>query len=195
MTFHPSEWIFNNDVHISVVEIQRDAELFFMVEAIRRGRIFSALRYLLSGAHSNNLLKTNNALVNTWMPKLNEAGFDGWFTSIENKGEVEVAIKNEPGLLKLVECGPVQRDWINAPLGPGETILPKIWGTRYPLKPGRRPIRFYLNRRFESMIEEYKSRAEEEGLGGTAFSILLGFANVSYFDAPVVKSTLLDGSR
>ncbi len=64
-------------------------------------------------------------------------------------------------------------------------LVPKKWGNTYAISSLTNPIQLVLNSRFKSQIEAYQAQIAEEDPDGTAFSILLKNANISYIDAPL----------
>jgi hypothetical protein len=183
MTLHPSEY-YVNDSHISVVELQRDVKLLFMVNMIYNMRIISALSNFL-GRQNSNLNKQDYENIKKWLPYLQKENLDGWFCSIENKTTIEFAIKNDPSILKIIECDKFKYSWMNSKYTNDLKIIPKNWGTKYPISALTKPVKFILNNRFRPQIENYVNMITEEEPRGTAFSILLENANITYFDAPV----------
>jgi hypothetical protein len=176
MTLHPSEW-YAEDSHISVIELQREVTLLFMVQSIHRMRVFSSLNaYLENGA--SNLAKMDYEKIKCWLPFLKKENLDGWFSSIENKTSVEFAVLNDPSVLKIVECLPIHFNWANSTYN-----KPKNWGTTYEIT--KTPIRFVLNSRFKSQIEEYERQVARDDPDGTAFSVLLKTATIDYIEAPL----------
>lgn len=180
MTLHPSEW-YMEGAHISVIELQRDVSLLFMVKFIRNLKIVSSLNDFL-GKPNSNLAKMNYDNIKKWLPYLEKESLDGWISSIENKTAIEFAIINDSAL-KLVECLPIQFNWTNSTYN--ETIVPKNWGTVYPIHTRSLPIHISLHSRFRDQIERYVDTVREEDPYGTGLSVLLDNATISYFDGPV----------
>lgn len=168
---------------MSVIELQRDTTLLFMVKDIVRFRIFSALNLFL-GPENTNLAKQSISRLEQWIPYLQRENLDGWFSSIENKTTIEFAILNEPSLLHMLECKPLIFNWTNTNYVNGE-LRPKQWGTQYPISSLTKPIHMKLHIRFKQMIESYQVYIEKEEPQGTAFSVLLENADILYFDGPV----------
>jgi hypothetical protein len=183
MTLHPSEW-YAEDSHISVIELQRDVSLLFMVKQIHRMRVYSSLNNYL-GNQNTNLAKMSYERIKCWLPYLEKEGLDGWFTSIENKTAIEFAILNDPSILNLVDCTPIQFNWTNANYNTNMKLVPKKWGNIYTISSLTKPIQLILNIRFKPQIEAYQEQIAEEDPEGTAFSILLKNANIQYVDAPL----------
>jgi hypothetical protein len=180
MTLHPSEWN-AEDMHISVIELQRDVQLLFMISFIKGMRIFSALNSLL-GKERSNLEKKNYNNIRRWLPHLQTEGLDGWFSSIENGFAVEFAIINNPETLKLISCNLIEYNWKNARYFNG-SVIPKEWGTKYQLSPQIIPIKFNLNSRFKPLLEAYIEYTNEQDYNGTSLSIMLKNADITYFNA------------
>ncbi len=183
MTLHPSEW-YAEDSHISVIELQRDVSLLFMVKQIHRMRVYSSLNNYL-GNQNTNLAKMSYERIKCWIPYLEKEALDGWFSSIENKTAIEFAILNDPSILKLVECAPIAFNWTNANYNNDMKLVPKKWGNIYTISSLTKPIQMILNSRFKPQIEAYLAQVAEEDPDGTAFSILLKNANITYIDAPL----------
>jgi len=182
-TLHPSEWYMEN-AYVSIIELQRDISLLFMVKMIYKLRVISAFNDYL-GIPNSNLIKQNYNKIKE--DHLEKEQLDGWFSSIENKTTVEFAIINTPSVLKIIDCVPIRFNWNNSSYANDMTLIPKKWGTEYPISSVEIPIKCILNSRFKPMIEEYQKQISEEDPRGTAFSILLENADISYFDAPLEK--------
>lgn len=182
LTLHPSEW-YMEDSHISVIELQRDVSLLFMVKLIHNMRVYSALNDFI-GQKNSNLAKMDYENIKMWLPDLQKEYLDGWFSSIENKTSVEFAIFNDPTLLKLINCIPIQYNWTNSTYTNDMNLVPKKWGTLFPITTYVLPVHLELNSRFKSQIQAYINRVKEEDPLSTAFSHLLENAVISYFDAP-----------
>jgi hypothetical protein len=182
LTLHPSEWYRHHEDYVSVFELQRDVSLFFMVQGIRRLRVFSALNLLLNKP-GDNLMKMRDDNITCYKSFLEREHFDGWFSTIEGKTAVEVALLNHPAVYKLVDCSPIQWNWRNSRIDNNGKIIPKMWGNVYPV--GVHPARLTLNAVFQSQLDEYRMEIERDDPGGTAFSRILETAEIRYIDAPV----------
>lgn len=182
MTLHPSEW-YMEDSFISVIELQREVTLLFMIKRIHNLRVFSSLNEFLSEKNSN--LAKMNCKIRAWLPHLQKEHLDGWFSSVENKTAVEFAIRNDPEMLSVIHCLPIQYNWTNSTYTNTMDYIPKNWGKMYPISSKTLPIRFHVNIRYKSQIEEYIRKDEAEDPKGTAFAVLLENAEISYFDSPL----------
>jgi hypothetical protein len=181
MTLHPSEW-YIEDSHISVVELQREVSLLFMVKYINRLRIYSSLNNYL-GNQNTNLAKMNYENIKCWLPFLKKENLDGWFSSIENKTAIEFAILNDPSVLKIIECLPIKFNWNNTSYNSNMELVPKKWGSKYPISSLTDPIKMIINSRFKEQIENYQIQIKEQDPDGTAFAVLLKNAEITYIDA------------
>ena len=186
-TIHPSEWYTIESLYITVIEIQRDIELLFMISLIFNTKVYSSLSNYID-SNNTNLAKIDFERIHTWIPHLHHENLDGWFSSIENKYAIELAIINDPSILKIVECNPIQHNWKNSKYmnnDPTKELIPKYWGTVYPLTIQHSPLRMLLNSRYRTQIEDYKKYITKEDPGSTALSLVLENAEIDYFDAPL----------
>lgn len=181
-TLHPSEW-YIEDSHISVIELQRDVKILFMIQTINQMRVFSSLNSFL-GIPNSNLAKMNYETIKSWIPFLAHESLDGWLSSIENKTAVEIALRNDPSMIRIVDCLPIQYNWSNSSYN-NNSIVPKNWGTTYPLYSLTMPVKMSLHVRFKPQIEAYLKQIQENDPHGTSFSILLDNADIMYHDGPV----------
>lgn len=181
LTLHPSEW-YMEDAHIATIELQNDVTLLFMIKDIIHMRILSSLNDFLAKPNSN-LAKMNYDNVKQWIPYLQHESLDGWMSSIDNKTSIEFAIINDPRILKIVDCSPIQYNWSNSTIN-----KPKNWGTMYPVYSYMYPVKMHLHERFRDRIEAYKKKVSIEDPLGTAFSVLLETAIITYFTSTIDKS-------
>ena len=181
-TVHPSEW-YSENTYISVVEVQRDIELLFMVSLIKRFRVFSSLNKFLPSDHTN-MAKMDYGNIQTWLPFLKKEKLDGWFSSIQNGFTIELAILGSTDCLKIIACNPIQYNWGNSKYV-HDRIEPKHWGILYPISAKHLPWKLILNSRYKSQIEEYTKSIASEDPFGTSFSIVLENADITYFDSPL----------
>jgi len=181
-TLHPSDW-YAEDIYISVIELQRDIELLFMVSLIHKTRIFSSLNKYL-GENNTNLAKMNYGRIKSWLPFLQSEKLDGWFSSIENGYAIELALIHDPTILKILECNPIRYNWTNSKYV-NNSITPKHWGSVYPLSATTIPFQLVLNERYRTQIENYKKLIASEEPLSTTLSIILENADINYFEGAV----------
>ena len=151
-TFHPSEYDGIND-YITYVRLKKNVILLFMIERFRKTYIFSSLNAFTN--HPNlNLAKKNDNNLKSFVKELKKEKFNGWFTSIENKGNVEVALINDNSLFEIIKTEEFTRNWRNGN-NLNNVITTKNWGTKYPICSIKYPIVFKINSRFQKFIEDY----------------------------------------
>jgi hypothetical protein len=151
-TFHPSEYGMIGD-YVTFVKLKKDVSLFFMVEEFKKARIFSSLSTLIN--HKNgNLAKKHNIELNFFSNKLKKENFDGWFSSIENKGTVEVALINDNNIFKIIESTPLMNNWNNGNINNNQVKI-KNWGKKYKVYSIENPVIININERYKNMIEKY----------------------------------------
>ena len=151
-TFHPSEYGMIGD-NVTTIKLKRDVSLFFMIEDIKKARIYSALSTLIN--HKNgNLAKRHKEELEFFTKQLKKENLDGWFSSIENKGTVEVALINNKNLYEIVETKALMNNWNNGNIN-NNVIKIKNWGTTYKVYSTEYPIIFNINERYKPMIEKY----------------------------------------
>jgi hypothetical protein len=153
-TFHPSEFDGIND-YITYVRLKKNVILLFMIDRFRKTYIFSSLNTFTN--HPNlNLAKKNDNNLKSFVKELKKEQFNGWFTSIENKGGIEVALINDNSLFEIIKTEEFTRNWRNGN-NLNNVITTKNWGTKYPICSIKYPIVFKINSRFQKFIEDYIS--------------------------------------
>jgi hypothetical protein len=151
-TFHPSEYDGIND-YITYVRLKKNVILLFMIDRFRKTYIFSSLNAFTN--HPNlNLAKKNDNNLKSFVKELKKKKFNGWFTSIENKSTVEVALINNNSLFEIIKTEELTRNWRNGN-NLNNVITTKNWGTKYPICSIKYPIVFKINSRFQQFIENY----------------------------------------
>lgn len=160
-TFHPSEYGMIGD-YVTTVKLRRDVSLFFMIEDIKKARIYSALSTLIN--HKNgNLAKRHKEELEFFTKRLKKENLDGWFSSIENKGTVEVALINDKNLYEIVETKALMNNWNNGNIN-NNVIKIKNWGTKYKVYSTEYPIILNINERYKPIIEKYIDFEQETKL-------------------------------
>jgi hypothetical protein len=132
-TFHPSEYTGDNEfVHFII--LKRDVELLFMVDHIHRIKLFSALNQIIDHPNKNMAKNTlsyggvsrNNGwnygdvvgmihpfILQEMVTKLQQDRLDGWFSSIENRSNVEIAFINDRNIYDVIHTEKLKRNWNN----------------------------------------------------------------------------------
>jgi len=151
-TFHPSEYGMIGD-YVTYIKLKKDISLFFMVENLKKARIFSALSTLIN--HKNgNLAKRHNNELNFFSNQLIKENFDGWFSSIENKGNVEVALINNNNTFEIIDSHSLINNWNNGNIN-NNIVKIKNWGKKYKVYTVEYPIILNINERYKNMMKEY----------------------------------------
>jgi len=175
-TLHPSEWA---SKYVSYVKLKKDILLLFMIDIIKRERIFSSLN-ILSNHPSLNLAKKNDENLNCYVRELRKEKLDGWFTSIENKTSVEIAIINDKEIYEVEKTERLTRNWRNGNCLNNEKTI-KNWGNKYKICSIERPIKLKINLKYKDMIKEYKRNEKKSGYPlEYIFQVILENAKIFY---------------
>lgn len=179
-TFHPSEYGANsNNSYVHFIKLKKDISLLFMIEKIKKSLIFSSL-HLFTKNERGNLTKMNNSKLLLFSNKLKSNNFDGWFTSINNKTNVEVALLNKNSLYELVSSDQLNENWINSNNTNNKIIL-KNWGVKYPICTIKEPAVFIINERYKKQLAKYrKEEIKSKLLLDNIFQVILNNA-IFYF--------------
>jgi hypothetical protein len=110
---------------------------------------------------------------------MKQEGFQGWFSSIEGRTAIEVALINDPTIFEAISSEPMVYDWNH---GTPSNNYNKYWGTQYPVT--ERPLEFRVHSRYKEMIEEYMRQGEQDP-DFHALQILFKKAKIEYHDGPV----------
>jgi hypothetical protein len=174
-TFHPSEWQNFQDEILTTIQLTKTLQVFFMVERIRSLKVFHLLNVLINKLqnHVSNLDKQHNHNLKCYIPYLNAENLDGWFSSVEGKSAVEIALINNPSYFTVLsserpkyDC---RKDWFKK-------------NFRFPIYTQKFPLKLYINIKFREEIEKY---LEHEHY--FPFQIVLENAHIEYFDKPIKK--------
>ena len=180
-TFHPSEWDILNK-YIVFIQIEKDLSLLFMVENIVKARIISALTSF-SNYPTLNLSKKYKEQLECYSNELKKENFDGWFSSIENKLTVEIALINDPSIFSILKTEKYDRYWSpNGYIKHGKKRI-KDWGEKYKIY---LPLKFSLNIRFKKIIKNYKQYVYNQGfLNYLIFQVLINNVEIIYHKGDV----------
>ena len=155
-TFHPNEYVTPLD-NVAYIKLKRDVSLFFMIDDINKTRIYSALNTLIDHPQAD-LIKRRNIELGEMTKHIKNNKFDGWFSSIENKCGVEIALVNNKNLFE----------------NDNSTI-------NYEICTIRNPVILNINERFKDIIEKYISlRTNKKVYNKCAFQIILTNAILNY---------------
>ena len=156
--FHPSEWTGYDYEYIVKIRLKCDIEVLFWITGFKKHYVLSnqtdkkSKDFLeqIKNSKSFNLLCSNDKVILT--EQLRQEKLDGWFSSIENRSHVEVAIANDPAIFEAGPYEPLRKNWRNGNcLGGSETS--KNWGEAYPVSSRTLPLVFHLNAQYKPLIE------------------------------------------
>jgi hypothetical protein len=179
LTFHPSEYIKNEEEYVTKIVLNKDISLFFMVSSIKGLRILPLL-HLLVNTPGKNLAKQHDSKLECFVKYLKDDSFDGWFSTIEGKTSVEVALINDPNLFTVLDSEEVIWDWTNSYYNNTDTLVSKGWGNTYPIVKDK--VVLNINKIYKKMIEEYMNNTEDPD--GNSFQLILKNSVIHYIDSP-----------
>jgi hypothetical protein len=190
-TFHPSEYGMIGD-YVTIIKLKKDISILFMIEDIKKARIYSSLSTYIDHKYGN-LAKRNNNELHFFKDQLKKENFEGWFSSIENKGTVECAIINNTDLYKAYKSKLLKYNWKNGNINNtlnntiNNTVNIKNWG-KYSISFIKKPIILNINIRFKKMIERYIDfEIDSKLINQYIFQMILKNAIIKYHDIPYQK--------
>lgn len=177
-TFHPSEYGMIGD-YVTFVKLKKDISLFFMIEDLKKGRIYSALSTLIN--HPNaNLVKRHNKELYFFSNQLKKENFDGWFSSIEDKGTIEVALINNNNIFEILESKLLINNWKNGNINNNQLNI-KNWGKIYKVYIIEKSIILCINERYKDIIRKYiEFEIETKLINQYIFQMILKNAQILY---------------
>lgn len=180
LTFHPSEFIKRNDCYITKIILHKDVSLLFMIDRIlHRADIHSALRKLIN-FKLHQFRKQDRHLV-FYKGYLEKENFDGWFSSIGDYFEIEIALINNPDNFSVLSSDKLIRDWKNPVITmEGTLLLAKNWGSNYAISTIKLPATLNIRDSYKEMLEKYVTNSDTD-TDGAAFHIILKNAIFNYF--------------
>ena len=188
-TFHPSEYGMIGD-YLTLIKLKKKVSLFFMIEAFKKARIYSALSTLTNNPNANLAKKHKDQLI-IFSNELKKTGFNGWFSSIENNGTVEVALINIENVFEVIKSEDFINNWKNGNINSNK-INVKDWGKKYEICTITNPIIMNLNRRYENMIHKYiEFEIESKLINNYVFQLILKNAIIKYHDFIYQKLSLV----
>jgi hypothetical protein len=179
-TFHPSEYTGDNK-YLHFIRIKKDISLLFMINNIGEIKIYSALNDLLE--HPNkNLAKKHDSILEIMVEKLKEENFDGWFSSIENKANVEIALINNQNIYEVINTQYLRHNWNNGHYkgNNNEIVVIKNWG-KIPISIKILPVILNINNKYKNLIKKYKEyEVNSKFISEYIFQIILDNAIINY---------------
>ena len=180
-SFHPSDYESYNSKYISLIKLKKDVKLFFMISNITDIRINSAFINFFN-INKTNLSFINNNKVNKFKNKLISKNFDGWFSSIEDKIAIEVALLNNN---EIYECKQINNFNSNWNFIYNENIDDSYlnFGKKYYICTINKPCILLINQEFKNNIDIFKSKSLSKNLlPSSVFEVILKNAYIIYFD-------------
>jgi hypothetical protein len=128
-----------------------------------------------------NLLMVNKNKISEFVSKLNLTKLDGWFSSIEDKTGIEVALLNNKKLYKCIKANNFNSNW-NFIYNNNNISYLNI-GKKYKICTNEKPAILIINEKFRNNIEKYKEIISSENfIPITIVEIVLHNAVILYFD-------------
>lgn len=171
-TFHPSEWRNLPDETYTTIKLNKPLKLFFMVDYI--GHVIKSLLPTLinqSFLYASNLDKNIEINLNRFLPYLKAENFDGWFSSVECRMEVEVGLINDSSYYTILSKTEPKYNPIS------DLRYMKF---RYPIHTKDFPILLNINEKYKDEIEKYMKKERNY-----PFQIVLENAKITYFNKPI----------
>lgn len=177
--FHPSEAdIMNKYVHY--IKLKKDINLLYLIEGFDKNRILSLINFETNEVNLDEFKKNKNKL-NKYILKLKNLNLDGYITSIDNTGFIEIGLINEYEKYKKIKTVKLKKDWINS-YEKNNIKVHKDWGEKYPINIKNNEIIIRINRNHKKKIEKYKKYEIKIGYKSEyIFQIILNIANIIYF--------------
>ncbi len=179
-TFHPSEWWNLNEILLRV-QLKRDVRLLFMIKDFRKAHINSSLNEL-----SNNgdyLSKLKNTMKSCFRDYLLKEGYDGWFSSIENRTAIEVALLNKLNSYEIISKESLLNNFSNL-LNRNyrnNLLTNKKLGILYNISSIDYPLIFNINELYKEKIRKYLDYCSMFGfVNDFVFQVILGNAVINY---------------
>lgn len=167
-TFHPSEWWNLNEIVLRV-KLLREVRLLFMIKDFRKAHINSSLNELSN--NSDYLSKLKNTMKYCFREYLLKEDFDGWFSSIENRTTIEVALINKLDTYEIISKESLLLNRNNR-----NNLLAK-----YKISSIDYPLTFNINERYKEKIKEYLDYCSKFGfINDFVFQVILGNAVINY---------------
>ena len=175
LTFHPSEYI-KQTKYITRILLNKDISVLFMVlpYIMHDVNIRSALGRLTKQPGGRHRYRKNDTNLEFYKSYLEKDNFDGWFSSINEDFETEIALINNPDAFSVLSCEELIWDW-HRPHTTGDSLMK--WGTVY--KISILPIYLNIHTKYKEMLEKYMTFIDND-IFGIAFLVVLKNAIITY---------------
>jgi hypothetical protein len=175
-TFHPDEYATSGE-YITKIQLQKDVSLFFMIDNIYKTFIISALISLLNNPIGYLETRNYDKLI-YFINKIKEEKFDGWFSSIDKKIRLEVALINNKNIFKKID---ENIKFINNKNFNLNRIYPL--DNKYLICSLENPLIININTRYKKIIQDYIDLGiKKKYIDKIDFQIILQNAIISYHE-------------
>jgi hypothetical protein len=184
-SFHPYDYEGINSKYINIIRLKRDIKIFFMVSELKINKSnkkkYSAFSNFFN-QDKKNLSVINKNKITDFANKLNHTKLDGWFSSIEDKSGIEVALLNNKNLYECIGANNFNSNWNFIYENNNNKSYINI-GKKYKICTIEKPAILIINEKFRNNIEKYKkSISSENFIPTTIVEIVLNNAIILYFD-------------
>ena len=169
LIFHPRDWI---GKYITKIQLKKDISLFFMVNPINLINIrrIPSLLNTLTRKKNRNLNKQYDTNLKCYIKYLLEEKFDGWFSSIEGKTNVEISLINNIDIYNVISS----------------ELLNEDNSDKYEIHTIEQPIKLIINNKYKEFIERYKKQSIINNYNLT-FQQVLKNADIKYIHTEIKK--------
>jgi len=182
---HPSE-LYYRDEYVTLNKLKKDVSLLFMIEDCKKLKILSSLNILTNHTYLTSAKLKKEQFV-SYVEELKKENFDGWFTSIDNRAAVEIALINDKNIFDVIKTEKLNPYWRRGYYN-NDTIVIKDWRTKYPVCCIEKPVILNIHNRFEIMIQKYLEVEVESGfIKEYTFQVLLDNAIIKYHEGSLEK--------
>jgi hypothetical protein len=180
LTFHPRDW---QGKYTTRIKLRRDISLFFMVNPdVSWGSSISPLLNTLTKKKGRNLNKQLNSNLKCYIPYLINENFDGWFSTIEGRTTVEIALINNLDSYDIISSelhNNTNYEYGGYNHNNNTLFIPAKYGDKYPIHTEVFPIKLILNYRYKEFINSYKEHSIQSHYE-FPFQIVLKNAEIEY---------------
>lgn len=181
LTFHPSDYIQTYDSYVTQILLNKDIAVLFMITGITWNlRVLSALGKLTGQTGGRHRFRKKDTNLIHYKKYLEDEEFDGWFSSINDDFETEIAIINNSDIYTVLSCEKLNADWKRPRTDRDGIYLKSMnWGSKYNISTMNFPIQLNINYNYKNMIEKTIECIDKDSTG-IPFLIVLKNAEIIY---------------
>ena len=184
-SFHPYDYEGINSKYVNIIKLKKDVKLFFMVSNLQinksKKRIDSAF-FNFFNENKKNLLNVDKNKIIKFVNILNHTKLDGWFSSIEDKIGIEVALLNNKKMFECIGANNFNSNW-NFEIANNNNNSYINIGTKYKICTIEQPVILIINEKFRDNIKKFIKRISSNKFKITTIvEIVLQNAIILYFD-------------